>query len=324
MARERTISDADLSTLREKFGESVSSGELYAFNPKLLFAARRGALEKKAHGVFHLVAKAEKAAVTKSKGELEAERAATAEEIESRFEAMGLLTDALIKGDIRSLVISGAAGVGKSFLLEEKLNDALNDSKLSQVTHIKGTISPIGLYMTLWENNNKGDVIVLDDIDSVYGDEEAMNLLKGALDTNGKRVISWIKDSRFLKDQDIPTSFEYKGRVVFLTNVDLQNISDKGGRMAPHMGALMSRAVYLDLGIHTAEQIMIRIRQVLRSTDMGLGLTTAQFEVILGWMESNISNLRAISLRTVIQVAGFMKVTANWQLLARNTLLRTR
>jgi hypothetical protein len=117
---------------------------------------------------------------------------------------------------------------------------------------------------------------------------------------------------------------EYKGRVVFLTNVDLQNISDRGGRMAPHMGALMSRAVYLDLGIHTAEQIMIRIRQVLRSTDMGLGLGSAQFEVILGWMESNISNLRAISLRTVIQVAGFMKVTKDWQLLARNTLLRTR
>lgn len=324
MARERTISAAELSTLREQFGDSVTSGDLYAFNPKLLFAARKGALAKKAHGLFSLVDGIETKIKSKSKAELEAERAHTAEDIESRFAAMELLADAVVQGNIRSLVVSGAAGVGKSYLLEEKLNEALSESKLGQVTQVKGTISAIGLYMTLFENNRKGDVIVLDDIDSIYGDEEAMNLLKGALDTNGRRVISWIKDSRFLKDQDIPTSFEYKGQVVFLTNVDLQSVADKGGRMAPHMGALMSRAVYLDLGIHTAEQIMIRIRQVLRVSDMGLGLSAAQTQMILDWMDSNITNLRAISLRTVIQVAGFMKVTKDWQLLARNTLLRTR
>jgi hypothetical protein len=323
MARDRTITTAQMSELREKFGDSVSSGELYAFNPHLLFAARKGALAKKAHGVFSLVGDVEKK-VKKSKAEIEAERLATAEEIRSRFDALDLLADAVTSGNIRSLVVSGAAGVGKSYLLEKKLNEALEDDKLSKVQSIKGTISPIGLYMTLWENNAKGDVVILDDIDSIYGDEEAMNILKGALDTNGRRTISWIKDSRFLRDQDIPNSFDYEGQIVFLTNVDLQNVSDKGGRMAPHMGALMSRAVYLDLGIHSPEQIMIRIRQVLETTDMGMDITKAQTQLILDWLEANMGNLRAISLRTVMQVAGFMKVTKDWQLLARNTLLRTR
>lgn len=320
----KTITPAELSKLREKFGDSVTSGDLYAFNPKLLFAARNGALTKKAHGLFSLVGEIENKIKQKSKAELEAERIATAEEIESRFDALELLGDAVIKGNIRSLTVSGAPGVGKSYTLEQKLNGALADNKLSQVTAVKGTISPIGLYMTLWENNGSGDIVVLDDIDSIFEDAEAMNILKGALDTNGRRVISWIKDSRFLKDQDIPTSFEYKGRIVFLTNVDLQSVADKGGRMAPHMGALMSRSVYLDLGIHNAEQILIRIRQVLKVTDMGLGISPAQTQLILDWMETNMHNLRAVSLRTVIQVAGFMKVTKDWQLLARNTLLRTR
>jgi glycerol-3-phosphate responsive antiterminator len=318
------ISPAVISELREKFGDQVTSGELFYYNPKVLTAARKGALVQKARGVFSLVGEVENKIKKKSAQEIEAERFKTAEEIESRFEALELLSDGIIGGKIRSLIVSGAAGVGKSYTLEQKLNAALANDTIKQVTHIKGTISPIGLYMTLWENNKKGDIIVLDDIDSIFNDEEAMNLLKGALDSNGRRVISWIKDSRFLEERDIPNSFEYKGQVVFLTNVDLQSVFDKGGRMAVHMGALMSRACYLDLGIHTAEQIMIRIRQVLKVSDMGLGLTAAQVQQILDWMDGNITNLRAISLRTVIQCAGFMKISKDWQLLARNTLLRTR
>jgi glycerol-3-phosphate responsive antiterminator len=313
-----------ISKLREKFGDQVTSGELFYFNPKILSAARKGALVQKARGIFSLVGETETKIKKKSAQEIHAERIKTAEEIESRFDALALLADGIIDGKIRSLIVSGAAGVGKSYTLEQKLNEALAADTIAQVTHIKGTISPIGLYMTLFENNKKGDIIVLDDIDSIFQDEEAMNLLKGALDSNGRRVISWIKDSRFLEERSIPNTFEYKGQIVFLTNVDLQNVFDKGGRMAVHMGALMSRACYLDLGIHTAEQIMIRIRQVLKISDMGLGLSAAQIQLILDWMESNITNLRAISLRTVIQCSGYMKISKDWQLLARNTLLRTR
>ena len=36
MARDRTITTAQMSELREKFGDSVSSGELYAFNLSLI------------------------------------------------------------------------------------------------------------------------------------------------------------------------------------------------------------------------------------------------------------------------------------------------
>ena len=112
--------------------------------------------------------------------------------------------------------------------------------------------------------------------------------------------------------------------MVFLTNVDIQGVADKGGKMAPHMSALMSRSVFLDLGIHTPKEIMVRVKQVLAKTDMGLGLSRGQIQQITDWLEANASHLRALSLRTVIQIAGFMKTTADWQLLARTTLLRTR
>lgn len=311
----KTITPKQLEALRAEFGATVTSAQLYAYDASLLAAARAGALESVKRGVFKLG----KPVASAPKKELAVR---LEDEIASRFEALDLLGDAIVEGNILSMIVSGAAGVGKSYSLEKKLSD--NASALGTVTTIKGSISAIGLFMTLFEHSNDGDVILLDDIDSVFGDEEALNLLKGALDTNGRRRISWIKDSRFLIDQGIPNSFDFEGRVIFLTNVDVQGVADKGGKLAPHMNALMSRAPFLDLGIHSPEEIMIRIKQVLRTSDLGLDISAAEQMRIIDWLESNMARLRNISLRTVIQIAGYMKTTSNWQLLASTTLLRTR
>lgn len=311
----KTITPKQLEALRLEFGSSVTSAELYAYDPKILNAARAGDLQKIGRGMFSLG----KPASSGSSKELAVR---IEDDIAARFEALDLLGDAIVEGNLLSMIVSGAAGVGKSYSLEKKLSE--NEHRLGTVTTIKGSISAIGLFMTLFEHSGEDDVILLDDIDSIFNDEEALNLLKGALDTNGVRRISWIKDSRFLADNDIPNTFEFEGRVVFLTNVDIQGVADKGGKMAPHMAALISRSAFLDLGIHTPEEIMIRIKQVLKISDLGVGLSTAELHRIVEWLDEHMARLRAISLRTVIQIAGFMKTTPNWQLLASTTLLRNR
>lgn len=312
----KTITPKQLEALRAEFGATVTSAQLYAYDTALLAAARAGALEKAGRGIFKLgkpVASASKKA---------SDTSAIEADIASRFEALDLLGDAIVEGNLLATIISGAAGVGKSYNLEKKLKD--NEHRLGTVTTIKGSISAIGLFMTLFEHSNEDDVILLDDIDSIFGDEEALNLLKGALDTNGVRRISWIKDSRFLADNDIPNSFDFNGRVVFLTNVDIQAVADKGGKMSPHMSALISRCAFLDLGIHSPEEIMIRVKQVLKTSDLGSGLSKAELQRVIDWLDAHLPRLRAISLRTVLQIAGFMKTTPNWQLLANTTLLRNR
>lgn len=244
--------------------------------------------------------------------------------IDERFEALETLADAVVGSNVRSLIVAGAPGVGKTFILDKKLTEAENTGKIQNYVQIKGSISPIGLYVTLYENRKKGAVIVLDDIDSVFNDEESLNLLKGALDSSEKRRISWMKDSSYLRDSDIPKTFEYEGQIVFITNVDIDAAADRGGKTGNHMAALLSRSVFLDLGIHTNDAIMVRIRSVINKTTMvqDLGLSKAESIRILDWMTDNVDSLRSISLRTVIQVASFMKSSSDWQKLAKVTMLK--
>ena len=56
--------------------------------------------------------------------------------------------------------------------------------------HFKGRATAAGLFITLYENSDK--IIVLDDCDSVFKDDDAVNILKGALDSYDTRKISYI------------------------------------------------------------------------------------------------------------------------------------
>lgn len=306
------LTAAEVEALRCRFGSTVSSGDLWEFNRDLFRrASKGGGLQKVRRGVWAIPSP-------------EVESGSEAARIEERFEVLEMMAKGLVEGNIRSMVCSGAGGVGKTYALETILNKAKADRLIDSVEFVRGTISAIGLYLKLFENAERGQVLVLDDIDSVYGDEEAMNLLKTALDTSERRYISWVKDSNFLRDREIPDSFEYRGQIVFLTNVDLDSVVAKGGKMAPHMAALLTRVSYLDLCIHTPQQILIRIEQVLAKTDMALKLKLKDSEVaeIIEFLSANVSRLRSISLRTVIQIAGYMKTTVDWQKLARATLIK--
>ena len=104
-------------------------------------------------------------------------------------------------------------------------------------TVIKGYSTPKGLYRTLFENRN--GVIVFDDCDSVLRDPVSLNLLKGALDSYERRIISWRAD---IRDEDLPTSFEFRGRVIFISNLGSNQIDQ----------AIISRSMAVDLKIGRA------------------------------------------------------------------------
>ena len=55
------------------------------------------------------------------------------------------------------------------------------------------------MYRTLFENNKS--IIVFDDCDAVLKDPVALNLLKGALDSYGKRIMSWNADTTRLPER---------------------------------------------------------------------------------------------------------------------------
>lgn len=312
--------------LRKVFGNKCTTAQLGEYNQDYLKRAWNGELRKIGRGVWDLTGNDlfDNEETNKAPLLLEVPREDKANKILKRFTVLSTLADGVVAGNIRALIVAGAAGVGKTFELEKKLNAAVRNGEVDSMVSVKGSVSAIGLYELLWNNKDAGQVLVFDDADAIYGDEEALNLLKGALDSGTKRTITWAKASRFLQDQDIPRSFDYEGQIVFITNLDPERIIEKGGRMAPHMNALLSRSVFLDLCIHDKESILIRVEQVLRTSDMAytLKINDAQVEQILCWLNENVNRLRSLSIRTVIQLANFVKTSDDWQDLAEVTLLK--
>jgi hypothetical protein len=255
----------------------------------------------------------------------DAETEAMDKRIQRQFTVMEKLTEFVIKDTVRSLIISGAAGIGKSYNLEKRLNQALDRDEIGQFTVLKGKISAIALFKQLFDHREPGDILVLDDIDIIFQDETSLNLLKAALDTGEHRHLVWLTASPWLEEQGVDQEFEFNGACVFLTNLDFDRMIERGSVLAPHFKALLSRATYLDLCIHTNKEIMIRIRQVVENTAMldVHGIDDKQKAIMMNWLEHNYQNLRELSLRTILKLASFMKGDPHgWQDIAEATMIR--
>jgi hypothetical protein len=250
------------------------------------------------------------------------------ERMRERFDILEDMTRAVKKGEVRAMIVSGAPGVGKSFGVEKVLaphallSDIANDTKLKKFEIVKGAMSAIGLYKKLYEYSDKKCILVFDDCDSVLLDDIALNILKAALDTSKKRVISWNTDSRSLIAEGVPNSFEYKGGAIFITNINFANIKSK--KLQDHLAALESRCHYIDLTIHTERDKMLRIKQIVADGMLkDYEFSTAQEAELVEFIDVNKKRLRELSLRTVLKAADLIKsFPQRWQRVAEVSLMR--
>lgn len=244
---------------------------------------------------------------------------------ESRFtinERFGFVTDMvamLASGAQASVVVTGPGGLGKSFTVTKALADCgmtdvslLEDFAVGTVLKtaktfrvIKGYSTPKGLYRTLYEN--KDGVIVFDDCDSVLKDPVSLNLLKGALDSYSRRIISWRAD---IRDEDLPTSFEFKGRVVFISNLSSSNIDQ----------AIITRSMAVDLSM-TNKQKIERMKHLLDSGEFMPEFDKTIKADAMSLIERLQDSVKELSLRTLIQVTKIRQSAGkNWANLAEYTI----
>ena len=247
----------------------------------------------------------------------------------NRFEILEDMTRAVKKGAVRAMIVSGAPGVGKSFGVEKVLGkhglmaDIAQDEKLKKYEIVKGAMSAIGLYSKLYEFSDSKNILVFDDCDSVLLDDLSLNILKAALDTSKKRTISWNTDSRLLRSEGVPNSFEFKGGAIFITNINFQNIKSK--KLQDHLAALESRCHYIDLTIHTEREKMLRIKQIVSDGMLNeYDFTEAQTTAIIEFIDANKKRLRELSLRTVLKTADLVRSFPGdkWQRVAQISLMK--
>jgi len=247
--------------------------------------------------------------------------------IRERFDILHEMTKACVNGDIRAMIVSGPPGVGKSFGVEQEIEKVQMMQMLGQkrlrAEVVKGSATPIGLYQTLYKYSDPNCVIVFDDCDSILVDDVALNLLKGALDSGKKRKISWLSESSTLRREGIPDSFEFKGSVIFITNLKFDQM--KSQKLRDHLDALQSRCHYLDLTLDTMRDKILRIKQIAKD---GVLFADYDFEPcvqdeLIDFMAENQTRMREMSLRMAIKIADLRKsFPNNWKRMAETTCMK--
>ena len=249
------------------------------------------------------------------------------ERIRTRFDILHEMTKAATAGDIRAMIVSGPPGVGKSFGVEQEVEKATMFDKLAgkrlRAEVVKGSATPIGLYQTLYKYSDANCVVVFDDCDSILLDDVSLNLLKGALDSCKKRKISWLSESSTLRREGIPDSFEFKGSVIFITNLKFDQM--KSQKLRDHLDALQSRCHYLDLTLDTMRDKLLRIKQIAADGALFADYDFDQIaqDEIIEFMDANKMRLREVSLRMAIKIADLRKSFAlKWRMLAETTCMK--
>lgn len=179
------------------------------------------------------------------------------EEIESARERLSFekqlldlenLVKLTVNGAANALFVSGKGGVGKTHTTEKILASmGLRDG--NGYFKNTGSASAAGMYSLLFRYKN--DIIFFDDSDDALKDQESRNLLKAATDTKKIRKLVWNKmgknvvDNEDMTDEEIldqgliPRFFEFTGKVIFISNLDLDKLDPDG--------ALRTRAFIINI-----------------------------------------------------------------------------
>ena len=235
-------------------------------------------------------------------------------DINQRFTFVEQLVQMIARKQQASVVITGEGGLGKSFTVNKVLKaegledlsilDGLIDGAVlptKRFVTMKGYSTAKGLFRFLYENAHS--VIVFDDCDSILKDKDALNLLKGALDSYDRRIITWNAETN---DKDLPRAFEFTGQVVFISNLDLASVDQ----------AIKSRSMCVDLSM-TTDQKLDRMKFIVNSCEFLPSLSMNIKQDAMNLIVELKEVAKEISLRTLISVS---KIRAgnpnNWKPLA--------
>ena len=202
--------------------------------------------------------------------------------IATRFCFMEQLIDMVIGGVSPSCIITGPGGIGKTYTVVQELQKCGYKDGEYQV--IKGFTTPLGLYRLLHDNRHA--IILFDDCDSAFKEPTSLNLLKGALDTTERRMISW--NSSKLPD-DIEPVFEFKGRIIFVSNIPLHGFDQ----------TLISRSMIIDLQM-SRDEVLDRISEIAEKV---IPLPADMRTDVIEFLRDNKDSMSDLNIRTYIKVA---------------------
>ena len=210
----------------------------------------------------------------------------------AEFEIAKHLLLVTIRGHSISTIITGDGGIGKTYLTVSLIKSEL---KSEEWEYKNGFTSPLAFYKYLFHNANK-KLLILDDIEGLFGNEVGISLLKSALwDVDGKRLIQY--DTTSEKANDVPSIFELKARLIVLCN-KIPNIFEK------NMTALLSRTVHYEL-LFSRQQILAIIKHILYSkSEVSKAQKDRVWEII---NKETTEATNSMNIRTMEKLIAFVR-----------------
>ena len=235
-------------------------------------------------------------------------------DVNARMELMVSFYMAVINGVIKSLIVQGGPGLGKTYMLKQCLKKAgMVEGKDYLI--IKAGVSAFGCYtiickwaemaeQALQDNKSKGDkakkaknvVLIFDDV-PLNLEKRLTEIIKGITDSSGDendgRKVSWLTAATEIDPEaakakgKLPSEVTYKGGVIIITNEEEKKI-DK---------PLKDRALYLPLAV-SDEEMMVRMK--LLGPSMGPKLMDERLrQTVVNWLCSNEFEGEERSMRTL-------------------------
>lgn len=200
----------------------------------------------------------------------------------------------------------------ESWEAQRAANRARLQSQAGTYKVIKGYSTAKGLYRTLYENRNR--IVVFDDTDSILKDQVATNILKAALDSYDRRIVSWNAEAPF--GDDLPRSFEFTGGIIFISNLNMSQVPQ----------ALISRSYVADVSM-TRDETVERMRVIAASPEFMPEASNEVKTLALDFIADNINRreIKEVNMRTLLSVIKL--VIANpvgWERRALYTMASAR
>lgn len=154
---------------------------------------------------------------------------------EERFGDMERYVALVINGVKPLALICGAPGVGKTYRITKALERAGKEKNRDYIL-LKGKSTANFLFQALHDYKHEGQLVVMDDCDNVFRDDDSINILKAAYDSSDVRTVNWNTARKIPMTQEeaemcddaefdqstgkwyYPREFEYYGNGIIVTN----------------------------------------------------------------------------------------------------------
>lgn len=171
-----------------------------------------------------------------------------------QFESLKVFTRLMLSGSKNMVMVGGPPGIGKSFEIDEVMRD-----EDRHYTVISGKTSAVEVYNTLYDHRYSNQVVVFDDCDSAFDNNDAVNILKAATEIShktGKATVRWNTNYAGIEEKE----FDFEGKVVIITNRDFRKANMSKAR------PLISRSYFIQFH-NDREQILERTRMIANTVE---------------------------------------------------------